>query len=528
MNVIRDFNYRPSKVGMEFHESDAKIKLVLGPYGSGKTCMIMNDAKYYCLSQAPADDGVRYTSIGVIRGTYPELKSTTRKSIMEVFPAQFGSMLSGGFPILGHYHFPVGDGPYDYLEEGRPWKPGDGTFADVELTLQALASKDDIEKIKSANWTFAIINEATSVAEEVIAAVMGRVGRFPTPNQGGCSYAGILIDTNQPPKGHYLLDMIEHPEEKWAIFKQPPAAFKHVSPTGEVSYTINGEAENLENLGSGVNPDNWDELSDEQKHSILVGRGIEYYKSQIDILLHQGRYDMIDNLFCMMDVPIQDGKPVFDLFNKDDHVLSHDMEPIPYNTVIVGYDTSGIHPAVVFMQEQMGNWIVLDELYGEDQGMKSFLEQAFLKLVAEKFPTNDIIVSCDPANARDSYTGLSPSQHIMELGFKVSLPKTNDPKTRIRAVDDFLNKRAGGLKINPRCTLLISAMQGGYRFKRLRITGTVEPVYDGTPEKNRYSHIADALQYACLHIHRDDFTETKLQPIRQQLDRRRRVLRRIM
>lgn len=85
--TVQGFNYIPSPTGMKFHESDAFVKLVVGPYGSGKTCMIMNDALYYCLNQAPAQDGVRYTRIGVVRGTYPELVSTTRGSIIEVFPA---------------------------------------------------------------------------------------------------------------------------------------------------------------------------------------------------------------------------------------------------------------------------------------------------------------------------------------------------------------------------------------------------------------------------------------------------------
>ena len=163
MQIVPDFNYIPSPTGLAFHESDAFVKLVDGPFGSGKTCMIMNDAKYYCLSQAPAADGVRYVRIGVVRGTYPELSSTTRNSILEVFPEQFGTVRSAGSPILGHYHFPVGDGPYDYLSEGRAWKEGDGTFVDVEFALQALQSAQDAEKIKSANWTFAIINEATSI-----------------------------------------------------------------------------------------------------------------------------------------------------------------------------------------------------------------------------------------------------------------------------------------------------------------------------------------------------------------------------
>ena len=526
--MLADFNYLPSKTGLAYHDSDAKIKLVVGPFGSGKTCMIMNDAKYYCLSQAPAPDGVRYVRIGVVRGSYPELKSTTRNSILEVFPEQFGTVLSGGAPILGHYHFPVGDGPYDYMAEGRPWQEGDGTFVDVEFALQALATKDDVDKIKSANWTFAIINEATSVDFDVLAAVMGRVGRYPTENKGGCTYSGILIDTNQPPQNHFLNRMIKHPQPGWDIFHQPPAAIKNVDAVGNVTYAINPNAENLRNLGAKKKPDDFNTWTEEEKEAFLVQKGMEYYEEQIKLWKDDGRDDIVDSWFCMLDVPLRDGKPVFDLFNIDVHVSKSPVDPIPYKPVVIGYDTSGIHPACVFVQEQHERWVVIDELYGDGMGMESFLAQALIKLVTERYSTNQLVVSCDPANARDSYTGLSPSQHLQNHGFEVFMPKTNDPKTRINAVDGLLNKRAGGLLVSSHCTVLISAMQGGYRYKRLRLSGSIEDAYDPTPEKNSYSHIADALEYACLCIVRDNFTMNDVRPVMHRLSKRRAVLRRIM
>ena len=487
--TVQGFNYIPSPTGMKFHESDAFVKLVVGPYGSGKTCMIMNDALYYCLNQAPAQDGVRYTRIGVVRGTYPELVSTTRGSIIEVFPRNFGDIRAGGLPILGTYEFPVGDGPYDYMLQGQPWQPGFGTMCHVEFVLQALQSPADAEKVKSANWSFAIINEATSVDYEVVVAVMGRVGRYPTEDLGGCSYAGLLIDTNQPPQGHYLLNMMEHPEKNWAIFHQPPAAFKHVDAGNNVTYTVNENAENLRNLGAAAKPDDYDTWTPEQQEKFLHDKGVAYYQNQINGFLKEGR---------------------------------------PYKEVVVGYDTSGIHPACVFMQEQNGKWCILDELYGEDLGMQAFIENAFIPLVKQKYSTNKIIISCDPANAKDSYTGLSPSTHLEELGFTVVMPKTNDPKTRLRAVDSMLNKIEGGLLISPHCHLIIAAMQGGYRYKKLRVTGTIEEAYDPHPEKNTYSHVADATQYAALYI----FRETGLTPddskLVRSIQRRRSSMRTLM
>jgi hypothetical protein len=98
----------------------------------------------------------------------------------------------------------------------------------------------------------------------------------------------------------------------------------------------------------------------------------------------------------------------------------------------------------------------------------------------------------------------------------------------LRAVDILLNKRAGGLLISCNCDLLVKAMQGGYRYKKLNLYGSVEEAYDPKPEKNKYSHVADALQYACLCVQRDDFMTYDARPAIQQVTRRRGVLRRIM
>lgn len=526
---IPDFNYVPSPTGLRFHNSDALVKLIFGPYGSGKTCMIMNDAKFYCLSQAPAPDGVRYTRIGVVRGTYPELVSTTRESILEVFPSQFGTIRQGGAPLRGTYRFPVGDGPYEYLTTKQPWQPGFGTIAQVEFILIALQDAVDAEKIKSMNWTFAIINEATSVDYEIVAGVLGRVGRYPSADMGGCTYAGVLIDTNQPPQGHYLLRMKANPEPNWDIFEQPPAAFKEEDDLGNVIYRANPDAENLRNLGAKHKPEDFDTWSEEKQELFLRDKGMDYYKNQIAAWQLDGRTDKIDSLFCMLDVPMRDGKPVWPMFKYDLHVAKNNIDPIPYTPVIIGYDTSGIHPGAVLFQLNQGKWAIIDELYGEDMGLEAFVEQVLTPLIVTKYPNCPTIVSCDPANAKDAYTGIAPSVHLEQRGFGVSMPRTNDPKTRIRVVEQMLNRTAGGLIISPHCSMTIKAFQGGYRYKRLRVAGAVGAAYDARPEKNEFSHIADAVQYGAMYIAREEgYGEKKADHIVRQISQRRKILRRVM
>jgi hypothetical protein len=68
---------------------------------------------------------------------------------------------------------------------------------------------------------------------------------------------------------------------------------------------------------------------------------------------------------------------------------------------------------------------------------------------------------------------------------------------RITAVDGFLSRQVDtgpGFLVDPSCKPLINALRGGYRYRR-KTNGEVEDV----PDKNQSSHIADSLQYLCLH-----------------------------
>ena len=49
--------------------------------------------------------------------------------------------------------------------------------------------------------------------------------------------------------------------------------------------------------------------------------------------------------------------------------------------------------------------------------------------------------------------------------------------------------------IDYRCKELIKGFEGGYAYRRIQVSGER---YDDRPEKNRFSHIHDALQYLML------------------------------
>lgn len=501
---MASFNYVMSPTGKLFHESDKFLKMLCGPYGSGKSCACAVDVLSYACAQAPASDGVRYTRVGVIRAAYPELQSTTRRSLMEVLPDEYGSIAQSGAPIRGFYYIPLPD----------------GTFVHLELELISLKNQDDEFRVRSMNWTFAWMNEANGCSPEVFTMVTSRIGRYPSQDLGGVTWGGVIMDFNQPEPGSWLDVFMKNPQPNWAVFRQPPAAFKHIDDQGRVTYEVNPNAENLRNLGSKEEGDDPNMTPEE--------RGMRYYRNQIDANLKSGRYDVVDNQFCMMDVPVVDGKPVYPDFNARRHVSADPIKPFAFEPVLIGMDQSGIHPAAVLVQNQYGKWCVLDELYADNEGLENFLYGMLLPLLRTKYQNNPIIAAIDPSNQRDSWQAVTPKQRLEELGITSVTEYTNAPKIRIQMVEHMLNLETGGILIDPACQLLIRGFQSEYRYRRLRATGSIGASYTPQPEKNDASHIHDALQYAALLIHQRKEPSENLKDVAEKLAGKRRILNRIV
>jgi hypothetical protein len=486
-------NYRCTETGLKFHRSNAYIKMIMGPFGSGKSTICAMDMLYYAMDQPPAPDGVRYTRWGVIRGSYPNLKATTRNTIIETFPRGCGSLTMGSAPLHGTYYFQLKD----------------ETDVHMEIQMWSLDDPDSVEKIKSANWTGCWINEATEVSFDVLTAVTARHGRYPSFDMGGGpKWSGVLMDFNPFSPRHWLADFFQKPaielgDSRFEVdsFLQPPAAFR-VEEDGVVRYEPNPAAENLENLKG----------------------GLDYYRSQIALRLKKGQVEEIESLFCLLPVELKHGRPVWPNFSKERHVARQVIEPMKGQPVVVGCDTSGLYPAAVVGQLQYGRWCVLDELFGFELGLKLFIEGVLVPFFPQRYPGSEVIISCDPADARNSWTAEAPTTSFKEAGFQVYLPWTNKPQARIDMVAAMLNKDYGGLMISPNCEMLIDACAGAYRYTRHKLRGSVEVVYSSTPEKNEASHVADALEYFALHVNQSKRDESKYEKFFDGVNRRNRVL----
>ncbi len=73
-----------------FHESDAFVRSIRGPIGSGKSTACVAEILKRAHEQAPGPDGRRKTRWGIIRNTYGELRTTTVRTWHMWFPETLG------------------------------------------------------------------------------------------------------------------------------------------------------------------------------------------------------------------------------------------------------------------------------------------------------------------------------------------------------------------------------------------------------------------------------------------------------
>lgn len=423
-----------------FMESPAFVRLIMGPIGSGKSSGCVVEILKKSQEQRKSPDGVRRTRWAIIRNSYPELKTTTIKTWGQWMPLGYGKLTQDS-PIIHHVKT---------------------AELDMEILFMALDRDDDVKKLLSLELTGAWINEAREVPKAIVDALTGRVGRFPAVNEGGCSWSGIMLDTNPCDDQSWIYTMAEETRPKgWEFFKQPSGD----SP----------EAENLANL-----PPHYYER-------IKEGKDEDWIKVYV-----KGEYGYVT-----------EGKPVYPMFRHSIHVSKDLLEPNPNIALTLGADF-GLTPACIIGQKLVdGRWLIIDELTTEDCGIIRFAE-TLSKYLKSHYPDH-LIESAwgDPAGGQrsgnDERTALQIMSEYTGFNWKPAPVPDNDLTIRLEAVKAALNRMVDGLPgitFSPKCKMLIKGSTSGYHYKSIR-TGNGTQYHD-TPAKNSFSHSADGLQYLLL------------------------------
>ena len=167
---------------------------------------------------------------------------------------------------------------------------------------------------------------------------------------------------------------------------------------------------------------------------------------------------------------------------------------------MVGWDF-GLTPACVFAQiSPRGQLLVLDELTSRDMGIRQFATNVVRPFIAANFGGLDLLSVGDPAGQQRAQTDERTCFDVLkELGLPTMPARSNAFMARREAVAGFLGRMVDGkpgFLLSPSCKALRKGFLGRYHYPRLMTS--LAATYKDTPEKNEFSHVHDALQYAAL------------------------------
>ena len=434
--------YDPTAVPtvQSFMDDESFLRLIMGPFGSGKSTGCVQELMKIACNQAPSEDGIRRTRFAVVRNTFPQLRDTTLKTWLDWYPDKFWGKMN-----------------HSVMEYNMRFRAEDGTEVHSEILFRALDRPDQVSNLLSLELTYAWFNECREIDKNIWEAMQGRVGRFPAMKDGGCTSYGVIADTNPPDTDSWIYDLFEK--------NDPDNAKAFYQPSG-----LSPEAENLANLP----PDYYKNLA--------TGKSQDY----IRVYIH-GMYGYV-----------QTGKPVYPEYK--DEVHASDVVAQKGVDIYRGWDF-GLTPACVWVQVIGSRVLIIDEMTSERMGIAAFLDDV---LTYHNSKYADFVVAGDigdPAGGQAAQTDERTVFQIMwDKGVMVE-PGPFNVTERLEPVRGRLNSMRDGvpnlLLSRKNCPTIRKGFQGKYCYRRIMVSAER---FADTPDKNQYSHIMDATGYIIGHL----------------------------
>ena len=455
------FNYIPGGATLQaFHDSNARRRFIMGPIGSGKSASCCIEVLMRASQQRPNDRGIRQSRAAIIRNTYSELKLTTINTWIDWYCKKtdnYWGRPSGNGPIIHHLRGPLAD----------------GTFLDCEVIFLSMDKEDDVKKLMSLELTYGYVNEAKFLPVSVINTLDDRIGRYPQKEDGGASWFGIWGDTNPPDDDHWYYHLAEETRpDGWDFFRQPPGLLQV-----DGKWVANPKAENLQYLTEGI----------DYYPVRAQGKGEMHIK-----VLYANRYGMI-----------QEGKLVIHEYNDLLHCSKEPLEFAPGVPIRVGLDF-GLTPAAALCQWMpSGQWRVVEEIVSLRMGAKRFakiLKPRLQQLEEQGFVIEHI--TGDPAGNQEAQTDeRTPFQIVREQGVNAMPAGTNDATIRRDVMGDACSNLIDGqpaFLISPACRYTRKGLGKHYCLRKIAVETGRAQKYAEKPDKNEYSHVIEACQYAMI------------------------------
>jgi hypothetical protein len=332
----------PGPVSARFMASRARVQIINGPVGSGKTTTCFNKAvRPWRRSRRPRAPPVAVEGRGRrAAGAQIQIDRDARRlpaivalddpQLEQPLPAEFRQMVRGDQRAGRHE---------------LTFALADGTAVEFIAEFVALGDNDIEEFMRGYEPTAFYLNELDLLAREVLQQARFRWGRYPRMDEGGPSWYGCLADCNAPILDSWLYNEIflgTMPDVE--LFRLPGA--------------FDPGAENRQNLVAG------------------------YYEGH----LAGGDPYLIRRMVHNQPAPSRSGKPVHEAFNDLLHVAPAEIAPVPGLPLAIGMD-AGLDPAAIIGQKLgNGHWLILDELVSEHGTGPVRFAQRLNELLSERYP----------------------------------------------------------------------------------------------------------------------------------------------
>jgi hypothetical protein len=440
-----------------FLASNKPNQFVMGPLGSGKTNTFVIKVIGLIEQQTPNANKVRRSRVIITRNTYGDLESTTIRDWRAIVGDECGQFVNSHPP-----------------EHRLRYAMEDGTRVECDVIFIALDRPDHVKRLRGIQATFVWMNEAKEQPKAIFDMLALRVGRFPAENEEGCAFAGVLGDYNAPDDDHWLYEL----HQQWMAGELPAYGF-YIQPPAVIEYEpkkwrVNPDADNLSNLRPGYYENG------------LQGRAQDWIRVNL-----ANQYGFV-----------RDGRPVHPEYIEALH-MRDSLAVLPGVGLHIGLDF-GLTPAAAIAQRTAtGRWRVIGEVVTQRMGAINFAKELKRELAHERYSGLPIeSITGDPAGG--AALGDDEDKTIFKVlaanDVNAKPAHTNDFTVRTQALDSLLTQLVDGepaFQIDGgRCPKLRKALGGKYQFRRLQVSGDTR--YQSKPDKNEWSHVAEALHYGLM------------------------------
>lgn len=444
-------SYRPpGPVARSFLKSNHRRRVILGPFGSGKSAACVVEILRRAREQAPSKDGVRRTRWAVIRNSYPDLKNTTVKT----WKTWFGDDRYGVFNHVAPFTHNV------------RFKLADQTIVDCEVIFLAMDDEKDAKKFLSLELTGIYFNELRELPRALVEAGDGRLGRYPSMMEGGPTWYGMIADTNLFDEDHWLYPLVEGGQgDGWEFFRQPGAVIKV-----DGKWVRNPAAENIPNL----TPDYYTgQLAGKTDEWISVHLGAEfgrlstegaYFAEDLANIERQGR---IGEFTASPDLPVH---TFWDIGISD------------YMTIWFG-------------QAVGDDWVFIGYYENSGQSIDHYVSVMKERQAANRWTWGNHVWPHDGAHRDVGILGAKTRAEVFSslgMATPIILSKRASPGDWIDATRLFLRK----------CRFDRIGCKDGLghlrKYSKVKAKDATRNVYLNTPRHDEHSHGADAFQVAAM------------------------------